>query len=111
MRKILFYLLAFIFGLILVVFFVSNRQPVRISLDPTSLETPAFATPEMPLWAALFACMMIGFALGALGMWLSAGALRRKAKDRKKEIRRLEGELTLASGDTKPKSRLLSLRR
>lgn len=111
MRKLLAYLLFLVLGLAMVVFFVANRQPVRISLDPTSLDNPALATPELPLWAALAFCLMIGFGLGAFGMWLSAGSLRRKAKNRKKEIRRLEGELTLAAGDTPKKSRLLALRR
>ncbi|RFB05456.1 LapA family protein [Parvularcula marina] len=111
MRKLLAYFLFFVFGLLLVVFFVANRQMVRISLDPTSLENPALATPAIPLWAALIACLIVGFLLGAFGMWLSAGSLRRKAKDRKREIRRLEDELTLAVGDTPKKSRLLALRR
>lgn len=111
MRKLLAYFSFLVFGLVMVIFFVANRQPVQISLDPTSLENPAIATPAMPLWLALFFTLMIGFVLGAFGMWLNAGSLRKKAKDRKKQIRELESELTLAAGDTAKKNRLLALRK
>ena len=111
MRKLVTYFLFLLLGLVLVVFFVSNRQPVFISMDPTNIETPALALGPMPLWAALAFTLMIGFLLGAFGMWLSAGTLRRKAKDRKKEIRRLEGELALAAGAPPRKSRLPALRK
>lgn len=111
MRRIISYIVFALLGIALVVFFFANRQPVYISMDPTSIESPAVALGPMPLWAALAFCLLIGFFLGAFGMWLSAGPLRRKAKQRKKEIRRLEGELALAAGAPPKKSRLPALNR
>ena len=111
MRKFITYLLFAALGIVLIVFFVANRQDVLISFDPTSTTDPAFFIGPMPMWAALVFTLLIGFVLGAFGMWLSAGSLRRKAKVRKKEIRRLEGELALAAGAPPSKSRLPTLRR
>lgn len=98
MRKFLTYAVFVVLGLALIVFLVANRQPVRISLDPISVDDPSIATGPMPLWAALVFTLLIGFGLGAFGMWLSEGGLRRKARERKREIKRLEHELSLAAG-------------
>lgn len=106
MRKLLAYFLFSLLGMALIVFFVANRQPVFISMDPTSMESPALGVGPMPMWLALVFTLFIGFALGAFGMWLSAGSVRRKAKTRKREIRRLEAELKLAASDAPRKSRL-----
>ncbi|MGV6820803.1 MAG: LapA family protein [Parvularcula sp.] len=99
MRKFIVTILLGILGIALVVFFVSNREVVKISFDPFSLEDPAFYVGPMPMWSALAATLFIGFGLGAVGMWLSDGSLRRKAKARKAEIRRLQNALKLATAD------------
>lgn len=111
MRKFASYLLFGALGVVLVVFFFANRKLVHISMDPFDIANPAVAIGPMPLWATFAVFLLIGFFLGSFGMWLTAGTLRRKAQERKKEIRRLKEELALAAGDTPRKSRLPALRR
>lgn len=84
-------------GIAMIIFFFANRQDVVISMDPTSLESPAIFMGPMPMWAALVGTMSLGLGFGALGMWLSAGSLRQKARERKREIKRLQHELSLVS--------------
>lgn len=95
MRKFLSHLFFGFLGLFLIIFFVANRQPVKISMDPTSLEDPAFYLGPVPMWTALAGTLFLGYGLGAAGMWFSSGGLRARANARKKEIRQLKAELAL----------------
>lgn len=79
----------------LVAFFVANRAPVTISFDPFSASDPAYAS-TMPLWAGLSATLLIGFFLGALGMWISTSKLRKQTREQKRRVRELEREVVLA---------------
>ncbi|ADM08996.1 integration host factor beta subunit [Parvularcula bermudensis HTCC2503] len=97
MRRYISYALFLVLGLALLLFLVANRRPVLISMDPISTDDPAFFLGPMPLWAALMFTLVIGFCLGAFGMWLSSRGVRDKAQKRKKEIKRLEQELQLAT--------------
>lgn len=99
MRKLIVSLLLAVLGVLLIVFFVANRHDVLISFDPFSLEDPAFAIGPMPMWAAMAATLGIGYGLGAVGMWLSDGSLRKKAKERKREIKRLKTELKMTGAE------------
>ncbi len=97
MRKFLFSTFLLLFGLVFLVFLVANRQPVTISFDPLSTESPAIAFGPLPLWAALVTTLFIGYLFGGLGMWLSGKGTRRKASERKREIRRLKEEIETAA--------------
>lgn len=81
---------------VLVAFFVANRAPVTISFDPLSLEEPALAF-TAPLWAGLSGTLVIGFLLGAVGMWISNTRLRRRSGEQKRRVRELEREVALAN--------------
>ena len=81
---------------ILVAFFFANREDVVISFDPTSLSDPAISL-ELPLWAGLSGSLMVGFVLGAIGMWISNTRLRRRADERKRKVAELEREVQLAN--------------
>lgn len=102
MRRFLTTSALFIFGIVLVAFLVANRQTVTISFDPFNTTDPAFSF-TAPLWAAPAGSLLIGYVLGALGMWLSNGSLRQKAADRQKKVRELEREVDLAN-DTSVKT-------
>ncbi|WOI53249.1 lipopolysaccharide assembly protein LapA domain-containing protein [Parvularcula sp. LCG005] len=93
MRKIIVYILLALVFVLLVVFFVANQQPVMISMDPLSTDSPAVAIGPYPMWAMAAGTLFIGFGLGAVGMWLSDGSLRRRARERQRRIRQLEDEL------------------
>ena len=87
-----------------VLFLVANRALVAISLDPFSTDNPALATPALPLWFWLIMMLFIGFAVGILGMWVSARSGRQRARDDRKTIKALRAEL----GDVKSRLRRFS---
>lgn len=80
--------------IVAVLFLIANRQPVAISLDPFSAADPSVATPALPLWMWLIVMVLIGFAMGAAGMWLSAGEARSKARAEHRELKTLNRALT-----------------
>ena len=79
-------------GLVLVLFLVANRHPVAISLDPTSAEHPAVTSPALPLWVWLMLFLLMGFFLGATGMWMSGRDRRRRAAEDRREMQALKRE-------------------
>ncbi|MCI5045663.1 MAG: LapA family protein [Aquisalinus sp.] len=106
MSKFLFSTFLLLFGLIFLVFLVANREPVMISLDPLSTEDPAFAFGPLPLWAALVMTLFIGYVFGGVGMWLSGKHTRKKASERKQEIKRLKREIAAtAKAQSRPPAR------
>ncbi|MEO1657979.1 MAG: LapA family protein [Pseudomonadota bacterium] len=96
MRRFLTTSVLFVFGIVLVAFLVANRQTVTISFDPFNTTDPAFSF-SAPLWAAPAGSLLIGYVLGALGMWLSNSGLRQRAAERQKKVRELEREVDLAN--------------
>ncbi len=92
MRKLLSRLIWAPIGVVFVIFLVANRQMVSISLDPTSLANPAVTTPALPLWVWLVAFLLLGFFLGATGMWVSGRDQRLQAMADRKAMKALEQE-------------------
>ena len=80
--------------IVTVLFLIANRQPVAISFDPFSAADPSVATMPLPLWMWLIAMVLIGFAMGAVGMWLSAGPSRAKARIEHHELKAVNRALT-----------------
>ncbi|MEM9422086.1 MAG: LapA family protein [Pseudomonadota bacterium] len=97
MRKLLSTVFLGLLGLALIIFFVANRQPVLISFDPISPNDPAIALGPWPMFALPALTLFVGFFLGLFAMWLSDSSLRQKARERKREIKRLKTELDLAA--------------
>lgn len=93
-------------ALIAVVFVVQNRQPVEVSLWPFPF------VQEAPLFAIIVACILFGFAFGALSTWLSGGGSRKRARDlarlndeKARQISQLQRDLAArpaTSGSTLP---------
>ncbi len=73
--------------LLLVLFALSNRAPVRLTLWPTGLAQ------DVPLSIAILAALGIGIAFGALMVWLPALALRLRARRAEHTIAQLEERL------------------
>jgi hypothetical protein len=90
MKKLLTRLIWAPVGFMLVVFLVANRQLVSVSLDPFSAENPAVTSPPLPLWTWLAAALLIGFFVGAAGMWMSLQPRRRKEIAVKRELKALK---------------------
>jgi uncharacterized integral membrane protein len=73
--------------LILVVFALSNPQPVHLGFWPTDYAVQA------PLSIAVLVGMGIAFLVGALIVWFSAIAARMRARNAERRIRLLEAEV------------------
>ncbi|HEY2132451.1 MAG TPA: lipopolysaccharide assembly protein LapA domain-containing protein [Acetobacteraceae bacterium] len=80
-------LIALPFLLLLVLFALSNTQSVHLGLWPTDLVLDA------PLSIVVLSGMAIAFALGALELWFSAMAARRKARRAEYRVRLLEAQV------------------
>jgi uncharacterized integral membrane protein len=73
--------------LLLVLFALSNSQPVRLGLWPTDLSL------EPPLSIAVLVAMGAAFLLGALMLWVEALAARRRARRAEYAQRLLEAQV------------------
>lgn len=79
--------------LILVVLFaLSNTQPVRLGLWPTDLQV------EVPLSVAVLVGMGIAFLAGGLTVWLGSLGQRRRARDAEHAARLLEAQIAQLRG-------------
>ncbi len=79
LRRIVWLLIAFPAGLLLVTLAVANRHDVTLALDPFHPEAPVLSL-VLPFYAYLFAAMLIGVVMGGVAMWLSQGRWRRSAR-------------------------------
>ena len=89
-------------GIALVVFLLANRQEVLLSMDPFSQEDPALAVGPLPLSVHLVISLLIGFGLGAFGMYLSGHKRRRELREKRRELRRVQAELKEARAANLP---------
>ena len=94
MKKWLFRILWVPVFVIASLFLVANRQMVSISLDPFSANEPTITTVALPLWSWLIFMLLIGFAMGAVGMWFSGGPKRSAARENRRLIKELRAEVT-----------------
>lgn len=78
-------------GVAVVAFAVANRHVVRFMLDPLSGPQGSLFL-EAPLFAYLFAALLLGFILGGFAAWVSQGRWRRAARLRGDEVNRLKRE-------------------
>ena len=89
-------LLAVLLALVLLYLLVANRQEAFLSLDVTSVDDPQPAFGPVPVAVHIVAGLLIGFCLGAIGMWSSGAKRRAELRARRREVRRLETELAEA---------------
>jgi len=81
-------LILLIVAVAIIALMVANRHTATMALDPFAQGTPAAAI-EAPMFAFLFAALLIGFILGAVGVWASQSKWRDLARRRTKETYRL----------------------
>ena len=96
MTRILSGLLGLLFAVAFVYLLISNQQRALLSLDPTSQTDPQLAFGPFPVAVHIVVGLLIGFALGAIGMWSSGARRRRELRERRREVRRLQDELAEA---------------
>ncbi len=74
-------------------FAVANRHTTHVSFDPFSQEAPFWATPQIPVYALVLFSVFIGILIGGFASWFSAGRVRRLARERKRENKKLVREV------------------
>ncbi|WP_439498689.1 LapA family protein [Bosea sp. (in: a-proteobacteria)] len=78
-------------ALVIVLFSVANRAPVRVSFDPISRDAPVLAF-DLPLFAVVLAAIAVGVLIGGLASWLAQGKHRKAARRNRREAEVLRGE-------------------
>ena len=89
--------------LLLVLFTLSNRDPVRLGLWPTDYAL------VLPLSLAIIASMAAAFLAGGLLVWVSALAQRRRARHAEQMVRLLESQCAGAEGQAAATTRNAAL--
>jgi uncharacterized integral membrane protein len=78
-------------AILVVLLAVANRAPVTLSLDPFSQDAPEFAM-QVPLFAVIFAAVMVGVLIGGIASWMAQGRNRRERRRFRREARTLRYE-------------------
>ena len=78
LKKIMMWFTATLSALIIIVFCLSNRSPVKIDVWPFPLKQ------NVQLFVLLLVCLGIGILWGGFATWLSAGTSRKKIREAKR---------------------------
>lgn len=81
---------------LIVMFALSNTQPVQLGLWPLDYRL------ELPLSVAVLAGMAIAFLAGGLIVWLGALGQRRQARDAAHTVRLLEAQIAQQRAGQRP---------
>lgn len=93
--KLVHWLVTLPLALVLVVFAVSNRAGVTLTLWPFPLSL------EAPVYLVVLLALLIGFLVGELVAWINSRRWRREAKLRARRIDALERELAAKEAQIK----------
>lgn len=85
--KILWWVVLAVVALVLVLFAVSNRETVSVTLWPLP------SALELPLYLVVLGTLVIGFFAGQLVTWIGGWRWRREARRSRERIAQLEREL------------------
>src|SRR5471032_1723152 len=76
---------------VIIAFAVANRQTVTVSFDPFESVSPAYSA-TLPLFAVIFAILILGVLIGGIAAWIRQSKWRRSARQREAELRALQAE-------------------
>ena len=91
LRKIVTAIIVVPLAAVIIAFAVANRQTVTVSFDPFSATSPAYAA-TLPLFAVIFAFLILGVLIGGIAAWLRQSKWRRAARQREAEVHSLQAE-------------------
>ncbi|HEX5212116.1 MAG TPA: LapA family protein [Pseudolabrys sp.] len=91
-RKIVTWIVIAPLAAVIIAFAVANRQTVTVSFDPFSSASPAYAA-TLPLFAAIFAVLILGVIVGGIAAWIRQSKWRRRARQLDGEVRALHDEI------------------
>jgi len=94
LRKIVTAIIVVPLAAVIIAFAVANRQAVTVSFDPFSATAPAYAA-TLPLFAVIFAVLILGVLIGGIAAWLGQSKWRRSARRLDAELRALQQETDL----------------
>jgi uncharacterized paraquat-inducible protein A len=77
-KKIMMWFITTLSAILITVFCLSNRSPVKIDIWPFPLKQ------NVQLFVLLLACIGIGILWGGFATWLSAGTSRKKIQEAKR---------------------------
>jgi uncharacterized integral membrane protein len=78
-------------AVLVVLLAVANREPVQLSVDPFTPDAPGLVT-SVPLFAVVFASVMLGVVIGGLATWFAQGKHRRARRHYRREVQHLKTE-------------------
>ena len=91
-RKIVTWIIIIPLAAAIIAFAVANRQTVTVSFDPFSSVSPAYAA-TLPLFAVIFAVLILGVIVGGIAAWIRQSKWRRRARQLDGEVRALHDEI------------------
>ena len=91
-RRILTWIVIAPLAAVIIAFAVANRQTVTVSFDPFSSANPAYAA-TLPLFAVIFAVLILGVIVGGVAAWIRQSQWRRRARQLDGEVRALHEEI------------------
>jgi uncharacterized integral membrane protein len=91
MRKVLAWIVLVPIAVLALIFAVANRQLVTISVDPFSVENPAYAV-QVPAFLVIFISLIVGVILGGTAVWFGKLRWQMAAHRAEKELARLRTE-------------------
>jgi uncharacterized membrane protein YciS (DUF1049 family) len=92
MKRFVWLILLVPAAIIVIALSVANRNPVAFTIDPFAASNP-YLTFTAPLFAFLFASLILGLLIGSISTWLAQGKHRRKARQAQIETDQLRAEM------------------
>jgi uncharacterized integral membrane protein len=91
MRRVLAWIVLAPIAILALIFAVANRQLVTISVDPFSIEAPAYAV-QVPAFLVIFVSLIFGVIIGGTAVWFGKLRWQMAAHRAEKELARLRTE-------------------
>jgi uncharacterized integral membrane protein len=92
MTKFLKLLILIPAGVVILAFAIANRTVVTVSFDPFSTLGTSSAVVTAPLFAVMFAALILGVIIGGTATWFTQGSHRRKARLARNEAEQWQEE-------------------
>lgn len=91
MKRLLALFILVPIGIVVIALAVANRQMVTLSVPPQIGDEP-FLSFAIPLYALIFATLIVGMLIGSFATWIKQGRHRKQARAQKVEAVKMAGE-------------------